>query len=185
MVGVYFTFCYYGVRFDAWTVPVPEGEVTWAKNWLVQHIKNTDFKYIGILPHHVPNPYEWNDGVEVFYGRLDDEHKGLFDHIRMLGHNPTSTSDLAMLKSKMRAHFDYERGFFCNSETYNDCDGHTLKHDTFYKKLYSWETPVPQDDVKWAENWLVQHIKNTDFDYKHKLNNYKHKVPRPQYFNKY
>ena len=114
------------VRFDAWTVPVPEGEVTWAKNWLVQHVKNTDFKYIGLLPHHVPNPYEWNDGTEVFYGRLDDEHKGLFDHIRMLGHNPTSTSDLAMLKSKMRAHFDYERGSFCNAETYNDCDGHTV-----------------------------------------------------------
>merc|ERR1712172_428424 len=28
-------------RFDKWEAPVAEHELTWAKNWLVQHIKNT------------------------------------------------------------------------------------------------------------------------------------------------
>jgi len=172
-------------RFDKWTAPVPESELTWAKNWLVQHIKNTDFKYIGLLPHHVPKPYNWDDSLEVFYHRLDEEHKILFDHIRELGHNHASTEHLANLKAKMRAHFDYERGFFCNSETYHDCDEHSKKHDRFFKQLYSMTIPVTTEEVDWAKNWLVQHIINTDFQYKHKLNNYKHKVPRPYVWQPY
>merc|ERR1711887_83882 len=172
-------------RFDAWTSPVPEAELTWAKNWLVQHIKNTDFKYIDLLPHHVPKPYNWDDSLEVFYARLDDEHKQLFDHLREVGHTPESTKHLSDLKFKMRAHFDYERGFFCNSETYHDCEEHSKKHDTFYKRLFSWKVPVAAEDVEWAKNWLVQHIKNTDFGYKFKLNNYKHKVPRPYVWQPY
>ena len=166
-------------RFQAWTMPVPESEVTWAKNWLVQHIKNTDFKYVGLMPHPVPRPYHWDESFEVFYFRLDDEHKILFDHIRELGNNPESTQHLSDLKFKMRAHFDYERGFFCNSDTYTDCEEHSKKHDTFYKRLYDWKNPVDIADVDWAKNWLAQHIKNTDFQYKFKLNNYMHEVPRP------
>ena len=166
-------------RFQAWTMPVPASEVTWAKNWLVQHIKNTDFKYVGLMPHPVPRPYHWDDSFEVFYHRLDDEHKILFDHIRELGNHPESTQHLSDLKFKMRAHFDYERGFFCNSETYTDCEEHSKKHDTFYKKLYAFENPVDIADVDWAANWLAQHIINTDFQYKFKLNNYHHEVPRP------
>jgi len=172
-------------RFDKWTSPVPEEELTWAKNWLVQHIKNTDFKYVGSLPYHVPKPYNWDDSVETFYERIDEEHKGLFDHLRELGHDLESTKELSDLKFKMRAHFDYERGIFCNAETYQDCDEHSKKHDIFYKRLFSWKVPVDAEDVEWAKNWLVQHIKNTDFGYKFKLNNYKHKVPRPYVWQPY
>ena len=150
-------------RFDAWAAPVPSSELSWAKNWLVQHIKNTDFKYVGLLPHHVPKPYNWDNSLEVFYSRLDNEHKILFDHIRELGHNPDSTQHLADLKSKMRGHFDFERGFFCNSETYQDCEEHSNKHDFFFKKLYAFENPVSKEDIDYSKNWLVQHISNTDF----------------------
>jgi len=166
-------------RMEAWKDPVPESELAWAKDWLVQHIKNTDFDYMGLMPHYVPKPYIWDESFEVFYQRLDDEHKILFDKIREVGHNPMSTEALTDLKFKMRAHFDYEQGFFCNSETYNDCESHKKKHDIFYKKLYSFKVPVSKSYVDWAKNWLVQHIKNTDFQYKHKLNTYHHTVPRP------
>merc|ERR1711971_1245682 len=170
-------------RFDKWEAPVAEHELTWAKNWLVQHIKNTDFKYIGLMPHHVPKPYHWDDSVETFYKRIDDEHKILFDHIRAIGHSPMSTEDLSNLKSKMRAHFDYESGLFCNAETYYDCEEHNSKHNTFFKQLYAIQVPVSKKDFEWAANWLVQHIINTDFDYKSKLNTYIHEVPRPYVWN--
>merc|ERR1711971_1456988 len=167
-------------RFDKWEAPVAEHELTWAKNWLVQHIKNTDFKYIGLMPHHVPKPYHWDDSVETFYARIDDEHKVLFDHIRELGHTPESKMHLSNLKSKMRAHFDYERGLFCNAETYYDCEEHSLKHETFFKRLNAFENPVPAADTDWAKNWLAQHIKNTDFAYRGKLHLRRHYVvPEP------
>jgi len=169
-------------RFTAWTVPVAASEVAWAKDWLVQHIKNTDFQYIGILPYEVPKPYTWDDSFEVFYARLDDEHKILFDSLREVAHHPESTKALSDLKFQMRAHFDYESGFFCNSKTYHDCEEHKKKHNAFYKVLYDMQNPVPTASIEWAKNWLVQHIKNTDFQYKFKLDKYLHKVPRPYYW---
>merc|ERR1712172_448722 len=107
----------------------------------------------------------------------------MFDHIRAIGHSPMSTEDLSNLKSKMRAHFDYESGLFCNAETYYDCEEHNSKHNTFFKQLYAIQVPVSKKDFEWAANWLVQHIINTDFDYKSKLNTYIHEVPRPYVWN--
>merc|ERR1711970_1555286 len=164
--------------------PVPPSELMSVMNWLVQHIKNIDFQYVGQLPHYVKTtPIGWDDSLEVFYARLDEEHIGLFDAMREVGNHPDSTKDLANLKGKMRAHFDYERGIFCDSKTYHDCDGHSEKHDRFFKQLYAVTTPVSADTVHWAANWLVQHIRNTDFKYKHKLDKYHHEVPRPYVWN--
>ena len=73
----------------------------------------------------------------------------------------------------------------CNSETYKDCEEHNKKHEVFYKRLYAMENPVPIKEVDWAKNWLVQHIKNTDFQYKFKLNTYHHEVPRPYVWQQY
>ena len=82
---------------------------------------------------------------------MDDEHNQLFDHLREIGHTTESTQHLSDLKFKMRA-FDYERAFFCNSETYHDCEEHSKKHDVFYKRL-AMENPVPIEEVDRAKNW--------------------------------
>ena len=34
------------------TTPVAQKWIDFAKNWLTQHIKNTDFRYKGKMPHH-------------------------------------------------------------------------------------------------------------------------------------
>jgi len=168
-------------RMGAWTEGVSVSELFWAKEWLVNHIKNTDFQYIGpgLMPHEVPKPYHWDESFEVFYQRIDDEHKVLFDSIREVAHHPESTKALNDLKYQMRAHFDYEQGIFCNSKNYHQCNEHKKKHNAFYKVLNDAKTPVPKTMTDWAKNWLVQHIKNTDFQYKFKLENYLHTVPRP------
>ena len=50
------------------TNPVSQEYVAFAKNWLAQHIKNTDFKYRYKLAtqHKTPEPYVWNNEFEVF-----------------------------------------------------------------------------------------------------------------------
>ena len=50
------------------TNPVSKEYVDFAKNWLAQHIKNTDFKYKYKLAtqQKSPEPYIWNNEFEVF-----------------------------------------------------------------------------------------------------------------------
>merc|ERR1712002_194564 len=114
------------------------------------HIKNTDFKYRYKLAthHHTPEPYVWNNEFEVFYKRLDKEHIGLFESMLDVENNPNDQGKVDNLQTLMRDHFYYEEGEFCDSL----------------------DLPL----LKWAQDWLVQHIKNTDFGYRGHL---KHEVP--------
>ena len=48
------------------TVPVSQDFLGFAKNWLTQHIPNTDFRYKGKMPHHVADPYVWDESFQVY-----------------------------------------------------------------------------------------------------------------------
>ena len=50
---------------DRLEVPLAGEKVAYAKNWLVQHIRNTDFRYRGNLLHQVPEPYLWKPDFSV------------------------------------------------------------------------------------------------------------------------
>merc|ERR1711971_803631 len=127
-----------------------------AKNWLTQHIPNTDFRYKNMMPFPVADPYVWDESFEVFRKRLDDEHVILFD---------------------------YEEKQFMECGEPCDADAHKLNHDIFFKTL-TWVTnPVSTEYMDWAMNWLAQHIKNTDFKYRYKLKT-QHKTPEPYVWNK-
>merc|ERR1711971_1489995 len=104
------------------------------KNWLAQHIKNTDFTYKGLLPevHPIPNPFKWNAFFAVYYPEMDEEHKALFS---------------------------------CLAEVYQ----HINKHNTFLVAMRGLTTPVGQEWIDFAKNWLSQHIPNTDFRYKNMM----------------
>ena len=49
-------------------VPITEEITEFVKNWLAQHIKNTDFDYMGKMPeiYPIPEPYKWNRFFAVF-----------------------------------------------------------------------------------------------------------------------
>merc|ERR1711872_1073765 len=127
--------------------------------------------------------FEYEEGL--FSQTKDDEHKVLFDVLREVGNNLYDAEFLSDLKFKMKAHFEYEQAYFCESETYTECESHKAKHNKFFNWLYNKvHVPVQRADIEEAQNWLAQHIKNTDFKYKHKLNTYHHEVPRPYVRNK-
>ena len=45
--------------------PVSSTWIDYATNWLSQHIKNTDFRYKNKMPHHVTDPYVWDESYQV------------------------------------------------------------------------------------------------------------------------
>merc|ERR1712032_1675766 len=158
------------------TTPVSQKWIDFAKNWLTQHIPNTDFRYKNMMPFPVAYPYVWDESFEVFHKRLDDEHIVLFDIMQQLKDNPEDVDILNNNRDVFRDHFDYEEKQFMECGEACDADAHKLKHDIFFKTL-TWVTnPVSTEYMDWAMNWLAQHIKNTDFGYKGSL---KHETPEP------
>merc|ERR1712111_133889 len=52
----------------------------------------------------------------------------------------------------------------------------TRRSMCFSERFAKMSAPVKKEEIKWAQDWLAQHIKNTDFGYKGHL---KHEVPEP------
>merc|ERR1712058_110070 len=148
--------------------PVALSDIKWAQNWLAQHIRNTDFGYMGHLKHEVPEPYVWDQSFATDYTRLDEEHNVLFANILAVSQNPSDDVALQTLKDNMRLHFDYEQQRYCAVPNYN-CVDHKMKHYKFWVVLEDQKAPVGCEEINWAKNWLAQHIKNTDHQYKKRL----------------
>ena len=68
----------------------------------------------------------------------------------------------------MKAHFAYEEQRFCAIPNFN-CVDHKMKHYRFGVVLYGLTAPVDCEQINWAKNWLAQHIKNTDHQYKTRM----------------
>merc|ERR1711951_199847 len=95
------------------TNPVSKEYTDFAKNWLAQHIMNTDFGYRGKLAHPVPEPYVWDKSFATDYPQIDAEHDVLFQKILAVSQHPEDAAILEDLKRLLKEHFDYEEGKFC------------------------------------------------------------------------
>jgi len=102
------------------------------------------------------------------YNRIHEEHDVLFANILAVSQQPDDASKLKTLKDNMKQHFLYEEGHFCSVEDFN-CVDHRMKHYSFWVILENQQVPVGCEEINWAKNWLAQHIKNTDHQYKQRL----------------
>merc|ERR1719348_1851948 len=143
--GHYLKHYKFQTKFQAAKIPVPAETVQFAKDWLAQHIKNTDHAYRGklFLRRHyvVPYPYIWDESFLVNIKELDDEHVVLFDAVREVEANPGD-----------KATWDHML------EVFND---HFRNEESMFSII-----PVTKEITDFTKNWLAQHIKNTDFDYR-------------------
>ena len=60
---------------ESLTLPVSQEWIDFAKNWLTQHIPNTDFRYKEKLPFLVSDPIAWDESFQVYQTLIDNEHK--------------------------------------------------------------------------------------------------------------
>ncbi|ESO00897.1 hypothetical protein HELRODRAFT_113026 [Helobdella robusta] len=65
-------------------------------------------------------------------------------------------------------HFHNEEAMM-KKANYGDFESHHNAHTDFVATLKSVTTPVNDAQLHWAKDWLVTHIKGTDFKYKGKL----------------
>nr|AQV13625.1 hemerythrin [Drilonereis sp. EP-2017]AQV13630.1 hemerythrin [Eunice pennata]AQV13705.1 hemerythrin [Nicomache venticola] len=117
--------------------------------------------------HAIPKPFKWNPEFEVFYAQLDKEHQGLFDGIAAVDGAKGDAGKLKELIHLVEKHFRNEEKAM---DTANyECKAHKDMHAGFEKELAGLPNPVQQKHTDFAMDWLVQHIKDTDFKYKGKL----------------
>nr|AQV13594.1 hemerythrin [Arichlidon gathofi]AQV13627.1 hemerythrin [Drilonereis sp. EP-2017]AQV13633.1 hemerythrin [Eunice pennata]AQV13703.1 hemerythrin [Nicomache venticola]AQV13756.1 hemerythrin [Randiella sp. EP-2017] len=116
----------------------------------------------------IPEPYVWDESFKVFYELLDEEHKGLFKGIFDVAKAPGDAGALKHLVDVTCKHFSDEEGMM-TAASYPDIGPHKQMHADFVAKLKGLSTPVSNDTIHYAKDWLVNHIKTTDFKYKGKL----------------
>ncbi|ESO03916.1 hypothetical protein HELRODRAFT_111854 [Helobdella robusta] len=120
------------------------------------------------MSHPIPEPFVWDESFKVFYDKLDGEHQGLFQAIFDVGKTPNDSGVLAKLVELMDSHFAHEEREM-KKAAFDGHDEHKDNHDEFLASLKKLKTPVAQESVQWAKNWLVHHIKVTDSKYSGKL----------------
>ena len=113
----------------------------------------------------IPEPFKWDETFTVTYTNIDTEHQGLFDGIADLAKNPTCDKTLKTLVKRVTDHFTTEEGMM-KAKNFPEYTTHKTAHDDFVAKLTAVTTPVGNDTITFAKNWLVNHIKATDFKYK-------------------
>merc|ERR1711970_599760 len=109
----------------------------------------------------VPDPYRWDESFTVEMPRIDDEHRGLFNGILLI-ERENNEENLKLAVVKYHDHFTFEGGLFKQTMSDDYIADHLKKHGDFLARFDAWTSPVPEDELTWAKNWLVQHIKNTD-----------------------
>ena len=110
----------------------------------------------------VPDPYRWDETFTVKHPQIDDEHRGLFNAILKVERENTE-ANIKEANVKYHDHFTLEQGLFKQTMSMAYIDDHLGKHNAFLGRFDKWTAPVPESELTWAKNWLVQHIKNTDF----------------------
>jgi hemerythrin family non-heme iron protein len=127
-----------------------------------------DSRTSATMSYAIPEPFVWDESFKVFYEKLDEEHKGLFRGIFDVAGAKGDGGKLANLQKLVKAHFDSEEALM-KAANFSDFASHKGVHDDFLSTLNGLSAPVSDDTVNFAKNWLVNHIKGTDFLYKGKL----------------
>ena len=110
----------------------------------------------------------WDESFRVCYDQIDNEHKDIFKCIFDCAADRGNADKLAKLAKVTTDHFTAEEGMM-QAANYSDFANHKPLHTKFLSDIGGLSTPLSDENIKFAKEWLVNHIMNTDFKYKGKL----------------
>merc|ERR1719369_1704581 len=143
--GHYLKHYNFQTKFQEAHIPLTSEVTDWAKNWLAQHIKNTDFAYRG----------------KLFLRR----HYGVFDAVRDVEAHRDDQAVWDHMIEVFNDHFRNEEGMFSRiPDNAHDIADHRNRHLGIMNTVKGAVTPITEEITEFVKNWLAQHIKNTDFD---------------------
>ena len=125
---------------------------------------------------------EWNDSYSVGVDSIDDQHKKLLDMLSNFLESVELDSDKAKI-TLINSLIDYTKYHFSNEEkcfdkfNYSDKENHIKEHQVFIGKvtdiqnrLESGNMVLTMEIAKFLREWLVNHIKVSDKQYRQCFN---------------
>ncbi len=126
--------------------------------------------------------FEWDEKFSVGMKDIDDQHKKLIDMINELSDAMSSGKSKAVMGDILKGlvqygvvHFDTEEKYF-KRYNYENSDEHIKQHEGFKqeatKLLEEYEAgsyKVSLETLIFLKDWVINHIKKQDLQYKGKL----------------
>ena len=115
----------------------------------------------------IPEPFKWDASFDVAQETLNEQHVKLFDLIDALDKNRDSKEALQELLDLVVLHFKTEEDLF-EQNNFSEKVEHKATHDKFVQDALAVKA-IDDAVIQFLKNWLVTHIKVSDFKYKGKL----------------
>ena len=111
----------------------------------------------------IPSPFTWDNSFDVHNAHFNEQHKNLFRLIAALDADRGNASVLKELLDLVVLHFKAEEDGFAAKGWAGAAD-HKAIHDKFVQDALAVKS-IGDGEIQFLKNWLVHHIKGSDFQY--------------------
>ena len=115
------------------------------------------------MAFEIPSPFTWDQSFDVKNATINTQHQKLFDLIAALDANRGCANALKELLDYVVLHFKTEEDKFA-ALGWDGAAAHKATHDKFVEDALALKS-VGDAEIQFMKNWLVHHIKGSDFQY--------------------
>ncbi|HWQ66299.1 MAG TPA: bacteriohemerythrin [Methanospirillum sp.] len=129
--------------------------------------------------------FAWDDKYSVHVGKMDEQHKKLFDLINQLHEAMTSGKGNAVMAEILKGLKDYTTVHFTEEEKYLESFKYSglleqkKQHKMFIDKISGYEADLSGkrlglsiDVMQFLRDWLITHIQTIDMKYSETFQNH-------------
>ncbi len=115
------------------------------------------------MAFEIPNPFAWNDSFDCKNAVINEQHVSLFKLVDNLDKHRSDADALKQLLDLVVLHFKTEEDLFA-AKGWSGAGAHKATHDKFVNDALGLKS-IGDGEIQFIKNWLVNHIKGSDFQY--------------------